>query len=105
MMTAPRGNSTTEEETAPPQPFDRQPPADVTTPPDRPSPPERITVNLIPKAGQDLQWLQGQTSLSATDIVNRAITLYQFIEAQRSAGHDLLIRDQTTGETQITRIV
>src|SRR5580704_6470964 len=31
MMTAPRGNSTTEEETAPPQPFDRQPPADVTT--------------------------------------------------------------------------
>ena len=105
MMTAPRGNSTTEEETAPPQPFDRQPPADGTTSPDRLSLPERITVTLIPTAGQDLQRLQGQTSLSVTDIVNRAITLYQFIEMQRSAGHDLLIRDKITGETQIVEIV
>jgi hypothetical protein len=57
-------------------------------------------VALIPKAGQDLQRLQDQTSLSTADIVNRAITLYQFIEAQRSAGHDLLIRDKSTGEIQ-----
>lgn len=100
MMTASRGNSTTEEEPAPPQPYDRQPPADLTTSPGRPSPPERIMVALIPKAGQDLQRLQDQTSLSTADIVNRAITLYQFIEAQRSAGHDLLIRDKSTGEIQ-----
>lgn len=104
MMTAPRGNNTTEEETAPPQPFGRQPPADVTTPPDRSPPPERITVALIPAVGQDLQRLQGQTGLSTTDIVNRAITLYQFIEAQWSAGNDLLLRDKTTGETQVILI-
>ena len=100
MRTAPRGNSTTEEEPAPPQPFEHQPSADATTTPDRSCPPERITVALIPAVGQDLQRLRGQTSLSTTDIVNRAITLYQFIEAQRSAGHDLLLRDKTTGETQ-----
>src|SRR5690348_4970946 len=52
---------------------------------------DRITVALIPKAGEDLQRLQDRTSLSKTDIVNRAITLYEFIDEQNRAGRDVLI--------------
>jgi hypothetical protein len=67
----------------------------------RPQAVERITVALIPKAGEDLQRLQDRTSLSKTDITNRAITLYEFIDEQLRAGRDLLIRDTRTGETQV----
>jgi uncharacterized protein (DUF342 family) len=61
---------------------------------------ERITVALIPKAAEELQRLQERTSLSKTDITNRAITLYEFIDAQLRAGRDLLVRDEESGETQ-----
>jgi hypothetical protein len=61
---------------------------------------ERITVALIPKAGEDLQHLQDRTSLSKTDLVNRAITLYEFIDAQQRNNRELLVRDRATGETQ-----
>jgi hypothetical protein len=66
----------------------------------RQAPADRITVALIAKAGADLQRLQDRTGLSKTDIVNRAITLYEFIDAQMRAGHEVLLRDQDTGETQ-----
>jgi hypothetical protein len=66
---------------------------------------DRITVALIPKASEDLQRLQDRTSLSKTDIANRAITLYEFIDAQMRAGRDILIRDIETGETQVVRLL
>lgn len=65
-----------------------------------PSVADRITVALIPSAGEDLQLLLDRTKLSKTDLVNRAITLYEFIDAQRRAGRDLLVKDPKTGETQ-----
>lgn len=71
----------------------------------RSQPTERITVALIPKAGQDLQLLQDRTSLSKTDITNRAITLYEFIDAQIRVGRDVLIKDGKTGETQVIRLL
>jgi hypothetical protein len=67
---------------------------------DRPQVIDRITVALIPKVSEDLQHLQDRTNLSKTDIANRAITLYEFIEAQLRAGKDILIRDRETSETQ-----
>jgi hypothetical protein len=68
-------------------------------------PVDRVTVALIPKAGEDLQRLQDRTSLSKTDIVNRAITLYEFFDAQLKAGNDLIVRDPKTGETQLVRFL
>ncbi len=68
-------------------------------------PPERITVALIPQSSDDLQRLQERTSLSKTDLVNRAITLYEFIDAQLRAGQDLIIRDRETGENQLVRFL
>ena len=67
--------------------------------------PERITVALIPQSADDLQHLQDKTSLSKTDLVNRAITLYEFIDSQLRGGQDLILRDRKTGETQLVRFL
>lgn len=66
---------------------------------------ERITVALIPKAAADLQRLQDSTNLSKTDITNRAISLYEFIDEQTRAGRDVLVRDNKTGEIQVIRLL
>jgi hypothetical protein len=66
---------------------------------------ERITVALVPKAAGDLTRLQQRTSLGKTDVVNRAISLYEFLQAQIDAGHDIITRDQATGETQLVRFL
>ena len=66
---------------------------------------DRITVALIPKASEDLQRLQDRTGLSKTDITNRAITLYEFIDTQLREGRDVLIRDNETNETQVVRLL
>lgn len=73
-------------------------------------PPERsqplgghLAVPLIRKAGDDLQRLQERTRLSQTDVVNRAITLCEFIDARQWAGQEILIRDKKTRETWLVR--
>ena len=70
----------------------------------RPQEAERITVALIPQAAQDLLHLQERTGLSKTDIMNRAISLYRFIEAQLRERRDLIVRDRRTGEAQFVRL-
>jgi hypothetical protein len=66
---------------------------------------DRITVALIPKASEDLQRLQDRTGLSKTDITNRAISLYEFIESQLQAGRDLIVKDPKTGESQLVKLL
>jgi hypothetical protein len=61
---------------------------------------ERITVALIRKAGEDLRHLQERTNLSKTDIVNRAISLYEFFDNQQRHGQDVVLRNPDTGELQ-----
>ena len=58
---------------------------------------ENLTVTLIPKVESDLQKLRDRTSLSRTDITNRAITLYEFVDAQLRAGNEVQIKDHRTG--------
>jgi len=62
--------------------------------------PERITVALLAKAAEDLRRSQERTGLSKTDIVNRALTLYEFIDDQLRNGKELLLRNADTGEVQ-----
>lgn len=64
-----------------------------------------ITVALIPKVSEELQQLQKRTNLSKTDIANRAISLYEFIDAHLRADHELLILDKRTRKTQIVQII
>src|SRR3989442_4594443 len=65
---------------------------------------ERITVTLIPKAREDLVRLRERTSLSTTDLANRAITLYEFLDQLLRTGHDFLARDPATGNTSLVRL-
>jgi hypothetical protein len=74
----------------------------------QPRPPaavDRITVSLIRQARLDLDRLKERTGLSITDVVNRAISLYEFIDAATRTGGDLLVRDQKTRETQLVRLL
>ena len=66
-------------------------------------PAERITVALVPAAEDHLRRLQERTSLSKTDLANRAITLYEFFDAQLAAGGELIVRDKRTGEDMTRR--
>jgi hypothetical protein len=63
----------------------------------------RITVALIPTVQDDLRRLQERTNLSMTDLANRAITSYEFFDAQLQAGHDVIVRNNSTGEARLVR--
>jgi hypothetical protein len=62
-----------------------------------------MTVTLIRSVEEQLRQLQERTDLSRTDLTNRAITLYEFFDAQMRDGHDLISRDQRTGKTELVR--
>ena len=60
----------------------------------------RFTVVLIPAVQKELQQLQKFTSLSRTDLTNRAISLYKYVERLRHDGDQVMIRSGSTGELQ-----
>jgi hypothetical protein len=51
-----------------------------------------ITVVLVAKAAADLQITQERSHLSTTDIVNRALSLYEFVDAELKGGAELIVR-------------
>jgi hypothetical protein len=53
---------------------------------------ERITIPLIEKAACDLRITHDRTGLSIIDIVNRAISLYEFVDAELSVQAELIVR-------------
>jgi len=66
---------------------------------------DRITVALVAKAAADLEMIKDRTGLSKTDIVNRAIALYEFFDAEMRNGRELFIRDRETGQTQLIKLL
>ncbi|GLY91089.1 hypothetical protein [Actinoallomurus iriomotensis] len=64
----------------------------------------RITVSLIAKAAEHLEQTRERTKLSKTDIVNRAISLYEFIDAELSAGGELTLR-RTDGTSHLIKLL
>jgi hypothetical protein len=54
--------------------------------------PEPITFVLVEKAATDLRITHERTHLSKTDIVNRAISLYEFVDAELKAGSEFIVR-------------
>ena len=71
---------------------------------DQPPGVEQFSVPLIPKVVEALQRLQARTHLSRTDLVNRAVTLLDFFEAQRDSDRDILIRDNGTQQEYSIRL-
>jgi len=63
-----------------------------------------ITVVLVSKATGDLARTHGRTELSQTDIVNRAISLYEFLDQERDAGAELLVR-RRDGSTYLVELL
>lgn len=53
---------------------------------------EPITVVLVDKAAADLQVTHERTDMSKTDIINRAVSLYEFVDAEIRSGAELIIR-------------
>jgi hypothetical protein len=51
-----------------------------------------IPLALIVQAAADLDKTCERTGLSPTDIVNRAISLYEFLDEERACGTELLLR-------------
>lgn len=56
-----------------------------------------VTVLLIPQAKKNLEAAIARSGLSGTDIVNRAISLYEFADANMAAGCELILRDPAGG--------
>ena len=51
-----------------------------------------INIALISKAAMDLARTNERAGLSEVDIVNRAITLYDFVDDELASGAQLLLR-------------
>jgi hypothetical protein len=66
----------------------------------RPVAADRVTVALVPKAAGDLQQTVERTGLSKTDVVNRAVSLYEYIDARLSRGDEIMIRDGKSGQVE-----
>lgn len=67
---------------------------------------ERITVALIARSAEDLHRTQERTGLSKTDIVNRALTLYDFIDDRLASGtSELIMRNTDTGEIELIKLL
>jgi hypothetical protein len=62
-----------------------------------------IPLALIRRAATDLAKSCERSRLSPTDIVNRAISLYEFLDEERAAGTEILLRrsDGSTVSVQL----
>lgn len=58
----------------------------------------KVTVELVPKAVAAVDEAVGLTGLSRIDVINRAVQLYAFVELEKSAGAQILVRS-ASGET------
>lgn len=62
----------------------------------------RITVGLIPKAIDALEWLAERTGMTKTDLVNRAVQLYRFTEESQVDGSYLAIVHADGSHSRVT---
>jgi len=65
---------------------------------------ERYSVTLVPPSVAAISQLTELTGLSKTDVINRAVQVYAFIEERMREGSDVLLRSPD-GETERVHIV
>ena len=63
-----------------------------------------ITVTLIPDAQEHLQALTERTGMSKTDIVNRSVSLYEFVQSEMAAGGELRLQ-RPSGEVYLVKLL
>lgn len=64
----------------------------------------KITVALVPKAAQDLEDLHKRFDSSTTDLVNRAITLANFVTKEQEFGGEFLL-NRPDGTSYLVRLI
>ena len=64
---------------------------------------ERITVVLVSKAAEDLTKTRRRSKLSQTDVVNRAISFYEFVDEELDNGTELILR-RRDGSTYLVEL-
>lgn len=69
----------------------------------RPAVVDRVNVALIAEAVEALAKLQERTGLKKVDLVNRALLVYEFVDAELKAGNQVLVRDPD-GRDQLVKI-
>jgi hypothetical protein len=62
---------------------------------------ERVNVALVEQAARAIAKLQERTGLKKVDIVNRALAIYEYIDAEIQAGNELVIRDPKGSEQRL----
>lgn len=65
---------------------------------------ERVTIALTPRVVGELEQLQRMTGLSKTDLVNRALSLYLFVEQIREQENQLAVYDPTEANFRLVHI-
>lgn len=69
----------------------------------RPAIAERINAALIRESAEALARLKTRTGLSKTDAINRAIRVYEFIDAEIREGNEIIVRD-SEGRDQLVKM-
>ncbi|MFF3269406.1 hypothetical protein ACFYWU_00505 [Streptomyces chrestomyceticus] len=65
---------------------------------------ERYSITLVPPAVEAVNLLTAATGLTKTDVINRAVQVYAFIEECIREGSDVLLRNRD-GEIERVHIV
>ncbi|RSN65004.1 hypothetical protein DMH01_00955 [Amycolatopsis sp. WAC 04182] len=69
----------------------------------RPAVVDRVNVALIAEAVDALGKLQERTGLKKVDLVNRALLIYEFVDAELRDGKQVVLRDPD-GQDQLVKI-
>lgn len=65
----------------------------------------RVTVNLTPKSADSLDAISASTGLSKTDVINRALQVYQVVEELLDRGGGSILVKHPSGELERIYIV
>ena len=69
--------------------------------PKQPKRPARMTLELPPRAREKLERLGEATDQSLSEVIRRALALYDLVGAELMAGNKLIIRSRDGGEREI----
>ncbi|WP_370943464.1 hypothetical protein AB5J62_30760 [Amycolatopsis sp. cg5] len=69
----------------------------------RPAVVDRVNVALIAEAVEAMGKLQERTGMKKVDLVNRALMIYEFVDAELRSGKQVVLRDPD-GQDQLVKI-
>lgn len=69
---------------------------------ERPEVVERVNVALIAEAALALAALQERTGKTKVDIINRALQVYGWADAEQRAGNRIIVRDSSAVDQVVT---